>query len=209
MPATVSMLADLENHIRFERAKPTSNRTERLEHRAGGSSVTASIADYLPDGVLRIDRHGHVLECNQTLYQLFKPRNIPLEQIDDILPVEIQERFLLTVQEALQSRLLQQIEFELHGEHFLRQFEARLQPVTETEVVVIFRDITEQRWLQQARAFSGSYFQSLLQHLNTGVLICTSAGEIVLANHALLRLLYQRDEDLVGEDYALNSLLRM
>lgn len=202
MSATLSMIADVENASLFERTKSNLSKVEHLEDRARDASVTASIADYLPDGVLRIDRHGRVLESNQTVYHLFQPRNTPLAHIADLLPVEIQQPFLLTVQEALQSRLLQQIDFELHGEHFLRQFEARLQPVTETEVVVIFRDITEQRWLQQARAFSGSYFQSLLQHLNTGVLICTSAGEIVLANHALLRLLYQRDEDLVGEDYA-------
>ncbi len=204
MSATLQMLADMQNSSLFEKTTSTSHSLDVLDNRAGEAHTAASvsIADHLPDGVLRIDGHGRVLESNQTVYQLFRPRNIPLNHIADILPVEIQQPFMAAVQTALQSRLLEQIEFELHGEHFLRQFEARLQPVSMTELVVIFRDITEQRWLQQARAFSGDYFQSLLQHLNTGVLICTPTGEIVLANDAVLRLLYQRDEDLLGEDYA-------
>jgi PAS domain S-box-containing protein len=160
-----------------------------------------TIADHLPDAVLRINQRGQILEANQTTFELFSGLVAPLSHVQDLFPTDVQPRLLSAGQQAIRTNLPQQVEFEFQDKHFLRQFEARLRRVNDQEVVVVLRDITEQRWLQQARAFSGRYFQSLVEHLNTGVLICTPSGEIILANESVLRMLHQRDEDLVGEHY--------
>lgn len=159
------------------------------------------IMDGLPDSVLRVNTLGQILDANQTCREMFLPTNGVISCLLDLVPAEVESRLLIAVHQALASSILQQLEFSLQGPHFARQLEARVRPLDSGDALIVVREITEQGWQQKAHAFSESYFQSMLQRLNTGVLICTPDGEIMIANQALLRLLNQRDEDLLGEHY--------
>jgi PAS domain S-box-containing protein len=164
-------------------------------------SPGVAMMDGLPDAVLRVNNRGQVLEYNQPTLNILKGKAARISALRDLLPGDVEGRLLAALHQAIATGLLQQIEFELQGAHFVQQFEGRVQGLDESQGLIVLRDITEQRWLQQARAFSGSYFQSLVQRLNTGILICMPTGEVIIANDALLRMLDQRDEDLLGEPY--------
>ncbi len=157
--------------------------------------------DSLPDSVFYVDAAGQILNANLTARVTFPSRGDDFSLLADVLPAEAEPRLLAAVRQATETNLLQNLEFALRGEHFIQQFEARVRAISPSTALIVVRDITEQRWHQKVRAFSEDYFQSLLQRLNTGVLICTPDGDIMIANQALLRMLDQRDEDLLGEPY--------
>lgn len=159
------------------------------------------MADGLPDSLFYVDTVGHILDANRTAHETFRVDGRTPLALADILPAEVETRLLAAVRQTVETQLLQTLEFALRGPHFTQQFEARVRPIGPATALIVLRDITEQRWHQKARAFSEDYFQSLLQRLNTGVLICTPDGDIMIANQALLRMLDQRDEDLLGEPY--------
>ncbi|MBL8156684.1 MAG: PAS domain S-box protein [Anaerolineae bacterium] len=202
-PATI--MAELEALGLLEAAQSDPrwlSLIQRISERNGRSlDNTQLMADALPDCVLYVDTAGHVLDANQTARDMFHRDGDVRSALTDILPAEVESRLLAAVRQAAETRLLQTLEFGLRGPHFAQQFEARVRAIGPSAALIVLRDITEQRWHQQVRAFSEDYFQSLLQRLNTGVLICTPDGDIMIANQALLRILDQRDEDLLGEPY--------
>lgn len=160
-----------------------------------------SMVDGFPDGILRVNLGGEILDVNRTARDMFRLPEGAQPRLRDVLPAEIEAGLMAAARQALETTAVHQLEFELTGLHFAQQFEARVCPAAGGGALIIVREITEQRWLQKARAFAESYFQSLLQRLNTGVLICTARGEIIIANDALLMMLNQRDEDLLGMSY--------
>jgi PAS domain S-box-containing protein len=171
--------------------------SEQLDHKPDFRFM----ADGLPDSVLCVNTAGHILDANLTAHGMFHRDGNAFSALADFLPVEIEDRLRAAVRQTTETHRLQTLEFGLRGDHFTQQFEARVRAIGPSSALIVLRDITEQRWHQQVRAFSEDYFQSLLQRLNTGVLICTPDGDITIANQALLRMLDQRDEDLLGEPY--------
>lgn len=199
-----TLTAELEALGLLEAAQSDPRWLRLLQHiseRTDRGSGSRFMADGLPDSVFHVDTAGQILDANLTAQETFHRDGQPFSVLTDILPAEVETRLLAAVCQAAETQLFQSLEFGLRGPHFTQQFEARVRAIGPSAALIVLRDITEQRWHQKVRAFSEDYFQSLLQRLNTGVLICTPDGDIMIANGALLRMLDQRDEDLLGEPY--------
>jgi PAS domain S-box-containing protein len=205
MTDSLSFTADLEAFGLLEDFSQADPRWVRLlqsiYQRLDDRPDPRLIVDGLPDSVLRVNTLGEILDSNETVSNMFPSVNGALSRLRNIVPAEVETRLINAVHQAVDSGMLQQLEFTLEGAHFTQQFEVRVRPLSTGDALFLIREITEQSWLQKARAFSEGYFQSLLQRLNNGVLICTPDGEIIIANYALFRMLNQRDEDLLGEYY--------
>jgi PAS domain S-box-containing protein len=191
---------DLEALDLVESAKQIDSRwLELLQNAYAQLENRRSLVDGLPDSVFRVNKSGDVLDSNKVAREMFGITEAG--NVAELLPLDVAPSLIIAMSQALQTRTMQQLEFGLLGKHFAQQFEARVCPLGDEEVLIVVREITEQRWHQQARAFSESYFQALLQRLNTGVLICTAQGEVMIANDAMLRMLGQHDEDVLGLSY--------
>lgn len=174
---------------------------ESLYQRLEEQSHSHTMMDALPDGLLRVSVHGEILESNRMARAMFGQGDSHVAYLRDCFPSVVETVVLSAIQHVTQTHLEKQIEFNLNGVHFARHFEARICPLQDEQALILIRDVTEQRWMQKARAFSESYFQALIQHMNMGMLICTLDGEIIIANDAFLRMLNQRDEELLGQYY--------
>ncbi len=132
---------------------------ERMD--AVSSAVEArlqALLDALPDLLLRLRADGTYLEVAGDVSRLANPPNVVIgSTVGDLLPPEIAEQLMSCVRAALESGRLATVEYRLRthlGED--RDFEVRIAPASEDEVVAIVRDVTDlhevTRELKESRA---------------------------------------------------------
>ena len=117
-----------------------------------------ALLDALPDLLLRLRADGTYLEVAGDTSKLANPPNVVIgSTVGDLLPPEIAEQLMSCVRAALESGRLATVEYRLRthlGEE--RDFEVRIAPASEDEVVAIVRDVTDlheaTRELKESRA---------------------------------------------------------
>ena len=117
-----------------------------------------ALLDALPDLLLRLRADGTYLEVAGDVSRLANPPNVVIgSRVGDLLPSEIAEQLMSCVRAALESGRLATVEYRLRthlGEE--RDFEVRIAPASEDEVVAIVRDVTDlhdaTRELKESRA---------------------------------------------------------
>ena len=117
-----------------------------------------ALLDALPDLLLRLRADGTYLEVAGDVSRLANPPDVVIgSRVGDMLPPEIAEQLMTCVRAALESGRLATVEYRLRthlGEE--RDFEVRIAPASEDEVVAIVRDVTDlhdaTRELKESRA---------------------------------------------------------
>ena len=117
-----------------------------------------ALLDALPDLLLRLRADGTYLEVAGDVSRLANPPDVVVgSRVGDLLPPEIAEQLMTCVRAALESGRLATVEYRLRthlGEE--RDFEVRIAPASEDEVVAIVRDVTDlhdaTRELKESRA---------------------------------------------------------
>jgi PAS domain S-box-containing protein len=117
-----------------------------------------ALLDALPDLLLRLRADGTYLEVAGDVSRLANPPSVVIgSTVGDLLPTEIAEQLMSCVRAALRSGRLATVEYRLRthlGEE--RDFEVRIAPASEDEVVAIVRDVTDlhdaTRELKESRA---------------------------------------------------------
>jgi signal transduction histidine kinase len=106
-----------------------------------------ALLDAIPDLVFRITADGTYLDFAGDAYLLSNPReNVVGGTVHDLLPPDVATLLLATINRALESGTLQTADYVLTTIGGLeREFEARVVPIDENEVVSIVRDATELR----------------------------------------------------------------
>jgi PAS domain S-box-containing protein len=104
-----------------------------------------ALLDALPDLLLRLRADGTYLEFAGDVSRLANPPDIVIgSKVGDLLPPEIAQQLMGCVHAALESGRLATVEYRLRthlGED--RDFEVRVAPAGEDEVVAIVRDVTD------------------------------------------------------------------
>jgi PAS domain S-box-containing protein len=114
-----------------------------------------ALLDAIPDLMFRMARDGTYLEAEGRRESLIRPREELIGRtVNELLPEDIADKFTEAMSRPA-SEGVQTIEYRLDIGGELRDFEARMVPSGDDEVVVIVRDFTEQRMLQDevARRF--------------------------------------------------------
>jgi PAS domain S-box-containing protein len=110
-----------------------------------------ALLDALPDLMFRIARDGTYLEVKGDQSALVMPAERLIgSTVQDVLPRDVAEQFLAAL--AARSFGVQTIEYRLILDGEPREFEARLVPSGDDEVVVIVRDFTARIRLEQEAA---------------------------------------------------------
>lgn len=113
-----------------------------------------SIFKAIPDLYFRLSNDGRVLAYKAgSKSDLYVPPHVFMGRIlhKDVLPHELGETFKRVLDEVVQTKQQRIIEYCLNiPEHGEQSFEARIRPLTEDQVVIFIRNITEQKRLQQA-----------------------------------------------------------
>ncbi len=162
-----------------------------------------ALLDALPDLMFRIARDGTYLEVKGDASALVVPRERLIgSTVQDVLPRDVSETFLEAL--AARRRGVQTIEYRLTIDGEPRDFEARLVPSGDDEVVVIVRDFTDRTRLEQEAAHRLAAIQREQEFTRAVVnvapvifLLVDPAGGIVRFNDHTERLFGIRDDDQV------------
>ena len=113
-----------------------------------------SFLDYLndiPDLMLSVSRDGFFTN----LKSIPNPSNAPANELTrgtlyELLPVEVAQSFMQRVEQTLQTGIVQTLEYQFDENGGTLDYEARFFARKESEVVVIVRDITEQKRMHKS-----------------------------------------------------------
>jgi PAS domain S-box-containing protein len=106
-----------------------------------------ALLDALPDLLLRLRTDGTYLEVGGDMSKLANPpEHVVGATAHDLLPVEIADRLMRCVRQAIAENRLATVEYQLQT-HLgaIRDFEVRVAPSAPDEVVAVVRDVTELR----------------------------------------------------------------
>lgn len=108
-------------------------------------NTTRAIIDALPDLVFRFDRNGTCLDFLGSRKELLFTE-LPIgKPIGTVLPATVMGHFTRAVADMVVDRKMRSFRYPLEVPAGLRQFEARLSPIDNDELIVIVRDVTEQQ----------------------------------------------------------------
>ena len=158
---------------------------------------TSALLDAMPDLMFRIDREGRYLDFKaDSEDHLATPASeVVGRRVFDRLPPEVAEPIMTVAQRALEQGGVHSIEYDLDLGGQLRHYEGRLVASGVDEVVMIVRDFTERRHLQDELSKRVDELQRERDLIRTVVdtaptLFCgvDPEGRIVRFNRALRRL---------------------
>lgn len=110
-----------------------------------------SINDALPDMIFELDQEGKFTYFNsQNIPDLFTEKNNFInKKINDVLPANIAKITLSKIGETLKTEEVQHYEFSMDIEGQQNYFEARMVLKSESNVLVIIRNITDRKHLEE------------------------------------------------------------
>jgi PAS domain S-box-containing protein len=169
-------------------------------------SRSRALLDAMPDLMFTMARDGTYLEAKGDRSALVLPGDeLVGRNIRDVLPPEVAEPFGEALA-APASKGVQTVEYRLMIEGEWRDFEARMVPSGDDEVVVIVRDFTDRTRLEEELArrlreveHEQSFTRTVVNTVPIVLMLCDDEGRIVRFNDTTERLLgYQDDEDVWG-----------
>ena len=139
-----------------ERTNLASDRLRQSEKRS------RALVEAIPDMIFRLRRDGICLDCKtpRDLPTAFQPAEVIGKHVLEALPREIAATFLKHLHQALGTRQVQVFHYLHEVEGRARSFEARITVSGDDEVVVIVRDTTEHKHLEERIRFL-AHFDSL------------------------------------------------
>ncbi len=111
--------------------------------------ILQGIVNALPDLKFRINRAGIFLDYYESENENETPLVPPLEfigkRLSEVLPEHISEIGLQAIQQALQHKDIQLFEYTLPTENELLHYEGRVSPISDDEVIMAVRNISESK----------------------------------------------------------------
>ncbi|MBW4660174.1 MAG: MEKHLA domain-containing protein [Drouetiella hepatica Uher 2000/2452] len=165
-------------------------------------ATNRAIISAIPDFLFQLNRDGNYLHLINTNHVpgLCVGDMVPGVNIYDVLPFDKAQERMGYVERALETRKLQiyDYEFAVEGEVYCE--EARISPISEQEVLIMVRDITDRR-----RAEVEIELQSIIvRNMAEGVcMVKVSDGLFVYTNPKFERMFGYETDELIGQHVAI------
>lgn len=145
-----------------------------------------AIVELVPDMIFRLGKDGQYLdiETSSDRYLALPVENLLKKNIKDVFPSEVASLMLDVIRKAVDTNTLQDFEYELAVPAGVTIFEARIQKLTNDEVLTFVRDITERKRAETALHESKQFLRFTLDGLSSHIVVINESGEIVLTNKA-------------------------
>ena len=149
LPATskdeLGMLAESFNQMTSDLRQRRDALQREVVERVAAQSELAALFASMTDFVVVLDRDGYYLRVPHTNAQpsLIPPEDLVGKYIEDVMPAQQAATFMVSVHEALEAQSTRTIEYPLEIGEKTYWFSAAVSPVSDHEVVVVARDITE------------------------------------------------------------------
>jgi PAS domain S-box-containing protein len=175
---------------------------KQAEEKLRQSEITKrAMLQAIPDLLIRMRKDGIQLELiNAGSVHLMGGEDALVgSNVLDVLPPEVAHERLWCAEQALQTGEVQHREYQLtvEGQHYFE--EARVVPLQGDEVLMMVRDITDRKQMEQALRDSETRFRTLIENLQVGVVVHGPQAEILLGNSKALDLLGLTEAQLLGK----------
>lgn len=178
--------------------------TERNRSQAAlqkSEATNRALLNVIPDLMIKMSRKGIYLDFIPAKnfnsiqpYPRMEGRNIY-----DVMPREIAQQRMYYVEQALVTGETQIYEFQLAwDEENVSYEEARIVVSGEDEVLVIIRDITERKQMEEALKASEERYRRIIETTSEGVLIIDAENKAVFANKTMAQMLGYGLEEMLG-----------
>ncbi len=142
------------------------------------------ILNSIPDEIFYIDKDGNILGYKEGGKRIFKSRKKRFigHSIKEFIPSPYNKSALEKIKEALKEKKISTLEFPLTLGKELKFFEARVVPTGEDNLIVIVRDITLQKELQNEISESRALYGEILENIPSGIIRANKKGDVVYIN---------------------------
>lgn len=184
-----------------------------------------AMLDAMPDLIFRIRRDGTYLDCKAEPNTdiLLPPEQLIGKTIYDVLPTQVAEQRMTYIRKALDTREVQQFEYQLQfqrhplarqiyrgispeldslseGTTFWREYEARVVASGADEVLAIVRDITDRQQSDTALRLSEEKFSKAFRSSPNPMTIATlQEGRLIEVNDSFVEAIDYPKEQVVGQ----------
>jgi PAS domain S-box-containing protein len=155
----------------------------------------------IPDLLIRMRDDGTQLELiNRGCVHFIGAGTVfPGSNVADILPSDVVRERLYCAKQALKTGDMQLHEYQLVVDGQLCFEEARIVPLQANEVLMMVRDITDRKHMEQALRDSETRFRTLIEDLQVGVVVQGAHAEMLLSNSKALEMLGLTEAQLLGK----------
>lgn len=154
-----------------------------------------ALINAIPDNMFLIRRDGRFMDCkinSQLLYYLLSD-DIVGKNVSEVFEEELAQQTMDAIEDTIISGNLQMYEFQVNKEESQYYFEARIVPRGDEEVLVIIRDVTDRKQIEEKLAYlshrdtmtglyNRDYFEETMRRMSNmpnitvGIIICDLDG---------------------------------
>jgi len=192
-----------EDREMLERSLELSSR----ELMQANSEMRATLQAF-PDLVFSVDRNGIIgnVKAGRNVKVLLKHSDYLGRRIQDIPSKEIADKFSEAIERVALTGELVRIEYKLgttrtqQNQRVKQFFEARLLPITDKQIFVIIRNITESKHAQLALVEEKERLAVTLRSIVDGVVTTDIDGRVVMMNKAVEEMTGRSQEESCGRN---------
>ena len=154
----------------------------------------------MKDIVIILDRDGiyrKIAPTNPGLLFL-PPDGLLGKSLHDIFPTAEADIFLASLRRALETHQVETIEYSLQIGERLVWFSASLTAMDENHVVLVARDSTDRKMIEDALHHQNELYSLLANHSTDGITLLGSTGTIEYMSPSYRRLLGYTEEEIIG-----------
>ncbi|MEH2231519.1 MAG: PAS domain S-box protein [Nostoc sp.] len=140
------------------------------------TSEFAAILQVLPDSYFRLDADGSILDYKQGLIEslYILPEDCQGKSLRECLPTAVGDRFHQAINQVLETQYEVSFEYTLPLPEENNNFEARLLPLPDRQIIVLIRDTSDN--IQAALIESNAKFRSIVENANNVIFALTLEG---------------------------------
>ena len=159
-----------------------------------------ALLNIMPDLIFRIDKKGVFLDykAEKEEYLYAAPIDFLGKSVYEVLPGEVARQCMSGIEQALQTGNMQGFEYRLPVNGRMGTYEARVVSYGRGEVLVIVRDFTEQRRMEEALRESENKYRSVFEATGTATSIIDDDMTFLLVNAEFERLSGFSKEEIEG-----------
>jgi len=129
-----------------------TEQTSAAEALRKSEAKNRALLDAIPDLIFRLSSDGTIVDCkiSKDIELHADPRELVSKKIPALLPIEIAQKAMLSIEKTITTKETQSIEYPLLIEGKRRDYEARIVASGDDEVISIVRDITARKQIESS-----------------------------------------------------------
>ncbi|MCB0190816.1 MAG: PAS domain S-box protein [Anaerolineae bacterium] len=130
-----------------------------------------ALIEAIPDAILRIDKNGYYIDVNVPKeFKLFHPPHLLIgKRIQDVLPPDLANWEIQQIRSTIETGQLSTTEYELTIDGERRYRESRMVKISDSEAIVILRDITQRKKAEEELRQSEARFRRVITSISDHV----------------------------------------